>query len=212
MLRKLIVIAMGSWAATGVLAADLVQNGSFELPNVNATTTDGLPYYFYILTSGKPSDWSSSGSNVTMFDSRSGAWEAASGSQFVKLESFTSNEVFTNFSTLANQSYKVTFSYAPEPFSTGSQDAVRVLVDGIQQLSVDRASSTLSSLEWSSHSFVFEASGSTSELRFAGSGEIISRGGFIDSVSVTAVPEPSASILFLSGLALVTFVRRRKLV
>lgn len=74
-----------------------------------------------------------------------------------------------------------------------------------------QAGDNWSNLRWEPHSFLVQASASSSTLGFRSTSTYYPAAGpFVDAISVTAVPEPATLALWLAGLGLVAGVARRR--
>jgi hypothetical protein len=176
--------------------ADLVSDGGFESAKAGA--------YTGVIGDG----WIASQGEIGVLNNLFGDGTAHSGQQFADLDAgFVTNELSQTLSTVAGQSYLVSFWLSddtggnPLQVSFGSTS----LING--------TTPALGSGNYELLTFNVVATGSTSDLSFTSK---YSRGGVgavIDDVSVTttSVPEPTTWSMILGGFgALVCFGTRRK--
>lgn len=196
--------------------AELVANGSFELPEINASLTDGqnpVIYRYERINSTLLSGWTVEGTTIGLLDSVPGKWEADAGNQYINLESGFGAAISQSLSTSPGQQYRLSFAYAADPFASsgGSDDALHVFWDGMLVDSVDESDTTLSDLNWTTHTYFLTATQSTTVLRFADQAGVFFVGAYLDDVSVvSAVPVPSGLWLFGSGFAAIGALRGRR--
>jgi hypothetical protein len=210
------------WTATllvGLLAgeasANLLVNGSFEQPAIGSpfvvfnTATQGIPGW--TITNG---DVDINQNNLLGTD-----LVAETGEQWIDLNGFGRGIIAQFFATVPGQTYALQFFYADNPFSNGSGSqtgvektgafTVRDPLDGnviITQGGFSHSTTTGADADWTdSGILLFTAASTLTRLAFSGDVDSGSTGPFLDSVSVTAVPEPTTLALFglmLAGLAL----------
>ncbi len=92
-----------------------------------------------------------------------------------------------------------------DPFSTAAADVVRNLYDG-----VDTTTANPTFTHYSVDLTGVLTPGQTYQLRFAVANNLFVLNQGIDNVSLTAVPEPAAGLLLLSGSALLALADRRR--
>ncbi len=209
-LMKHLALAM-TLAFSAISSANLVVNGSFESPDVVATSDDGLGTYWYVRNGTSADGWTRSGSQWTWLDSRPGKWIASDGEQYTEVESGYAGSISQTIATWAGQSYRLTFDYAANPYlsSTNPDDSLRLYLNGSAFAYVDGSDSTTDDLDWTTYAYVFTASSTSTELRFQdGYTNFPYHGGFLDNVTMVAVPEPAT--LGVLGLGLVSLIRRRR--
>ena len=196
--------------------AELVANSSFELPDINASLTDGqnpIIYRYERINANLLSGWNVEGTSIGLLDSVPGKWEADAGNQYINLESGFGAAISQSLATSPGQQYRLSFAYAADPFASGgsSDDALHVFWDGVLVDSVDESDTTLSDLSWTTHTYFLTATQSTTALRFADQAGVSFVGAYLDNVSVvSAVPVPAGVWLFGPALAAIGALRRRR--
>ena len=146
---------------------------------------------------------------------------AQDGDWFVDLNGVLGpGSIQQTFDTVAGQWYRVDYWISGNAGPGGA-----TMADGAKSLQAAWNGSTAdsatyahqsgdnwSNLRWEAHSFLVQASGTSSTLGFQSTSTFYSDAGpFIDSISVTAVPEPATLALWLAGIGLVaSAVRRRR--
>lgn len=178
------------------IGPDLVTNGSFEEPFVSA------PYQVFTSIPG----WTSTiGAGIEIQTGPYGT--PHDGRQHVELDSFSSSNMFQDLSTLDAQPYLLEFAYSPRPGRSATDNAIDVFWAGELVTSLSVSGVGLSNTSWSIFSFNLVGASGTSRLEFVDVGTSNSYGGYIDGVSVRAVPEPSVAMLISLGLLGFGFLR-----
>ena len=206
-LKPLAVAAALSFLAMGA-HANLVQNGGFE--DIGSATLQ--PWGGYTYGAGFASvlpGWNVNFGNVDIVPaSFSFLQSAASGSNFLDLNGFTSGGISQTLATVAGQQYNLNFKYS----GNGAAAALMLLnpvgptpLTGQTFLSAAGGNP----VAWLDGAFTFTALSNTTLLSFnslnTGTGGLL-----LDSVSVTAVPEPGTYALMLAGLGVVGWLARRR--
>ncbi len=197
MKRYLIAAAMAvavGLAAAPASAASIV-NGSFELG-----TDPGPSFSTLAAGSSAITGWTIGGAGV---DYISGYWNASDGVRSIDLSALSAGGVSQNITTVAGQTYKVTFDMAGNPDGGVGNRIMVVTSNGfnpqINSFTVG-ASNTLSNMGWQSMSYMFTAGpGTITNIAFA-SNEYNAFGAALDNVSISsAVPEPSTWAMMILG-------------
>ncbi len=198
------VIFLAGIFSTGV-QANLIQNGSFEnVSGSNAIGNYGSASTWQIYSSIPEWDasrnmeiWTNNfivpayeGSNVLELNGHPGTGDGAFS-------------IFQSFATVMGQQYELSFAARKRQHSTEKFSvSVGTLYDDI----VSHELGT-----WTEFSYIFEATGTMSTLRFSSLDSIgDTTGNLLDDVSIASVPEPSIIALFAAGLFGLGFARRRK--
>ena len=197
-LAKQSVFASALLVLAGPTSANFIANGGFENPDV----AQGKWKYF--TDSGVPG-WN--GSNMEIWDDFNGV-TASEGEQFAELNAHPGDgnafSIYQDFTTVANQWYDLSFAYRAR---RNSNEAFSVSAGNFMQTLNDHGTGN-----WSAFSGSFQATGTTSRLKFTSvnpkTGTV---GNFLDGVSVTAkVPEPGTLALLGLGLAGLGVARSRR--
>lgn len=216
---KKLTLAIATFALTPTLyAANLVQNGSFETFNsgvANALCPGGAVQCAQF-NSGNTgiANWTISGANGV--DIVGSLWTAADQTNSLDLNSGGPGTISQTFTTVSNQLYSLTFSLGGNFFANPNPKTGTVSAGSLVNQSLSFTNASIYSfsdnpgpMNWISQSFNFTASGTSTTLTFTGTNSGAA-GLALDNIAVTAVPEPGAALLLLSGLGLVGFVARRR--
>ena len=163
---------------------------------------------------------SNSGSNPTSWLTGTGAVDQHTnvtplqdGKRYIDLDTGTKNKGYTNNSI--SQSFTgsglvtLSFWYAPNSSSTGTTNQVNFALDSFLTGSVLGGSSN--STGWQNYTAQVDLGAfGTKTLSFTAAGASDGIGGYIDNVSVTAVPEPESYAMLLAGLGLMGTIALRR--
>ena len=198
----LLVGAMVVFSVCPITNADLIVNGSFEVPQLTEawTNLDDIP------------GWIGGIGGVEVQADSEGSANAraiASGEQFVELDTYRNSSMFQHVPTNAGAVYELVFAYAPRnshrnrPIDSNDVE-VRWEGNRVALMSGPTSPELFSEETWTIHSFQVTATSNTgsSRLQFTALGTSDSAGGLIDRVCLTQIPEPSSMLLLtLVGLA-----------
>lgn len=220
---------MRSAILTTALAAALVTgaSASHAAPFSNGSLESTAPPFIETVSAFSTANgWSTGNVNIefvkTGYSNGSDTVGAAKdGDWFVDLNGTQGAGVIRQtFDTVAGQWYRVDYwiSGNAGPGGATMADGAKSLEARWNHVAADtatylhQAGDKWSNLRWEAHSFLAQASGSSSTLSFHSlSTTYPFAGPFIDSISVTAVPEPATLALWLAGFGLVAgAVRRRR--
>jgi hypothetical protein len=219
--RISIFIAGTLLLANSSIRADLIQNGSFENPDI------GNPFYLSA-TAGSTSiaGWSVSGSgDVALVDAAGTAATppgypsfapAQDGQNYLDLSGATNTAhatIFQDFQTVVGESYLLKFYIGASNQNTPGA-TINVALNGTGSLlNTYTAPTSTTVLNWGYRSVSFLADSTTTRLSFHDTSSTDDNTSFVDNVSVlVAVPEPStwagaAMVVVFSGFSL---IRRRQ--
>lgn len=183
-------------ASTTILAQSSFQNGSFDLPGLPGGSAGGIPSPGSTYLPG----WLSVlGYNGTFSEGIEYSPNRGQdpGGYCIELGFYDSiNAIQQTFETLPNQQYLVSFWLATDPWN-GPPARLRVAANGFStDYQAPPGSGNESALGWQQQSFSFMSDASRSTTLWFGN--LIGTPA-IDTISVTAVPEPSAWSVFLTG-------------
>ena len=177
------------------VSASLVSNGSFESP---IAPSGG----FQVFTSIP--GWTKNGGDND-FELWNGifGYTSADGLQHIELDSIDMQQILT---TIPGGTYSLKFAYAPRPDVVDNH--FQVFLDNTLLTDINVSGTGKTNLDWTYGSFIFDATSSSTTLRFVGLASNPKLGMLVDDISVTAVPAPASLWLFLCGL--IGFIVRLK--
>jgi len=188
--------------------ANLLTNGSFEDPSIGT---------WYLNETTSIPGWTVTTNNVDVVaQGYNGPSAAYDGQQYLDLVGYgsTGGIQSQSFATVAGQTYRLTFAYANNPWSTSTASANVRVQDGTSNTlllqEVTHSGSTTNTLGWSLFSQSFIADGTSATIRFdetvgGGNGGVM-----LDAVGVAAVPEPATWALMVLGFAGLGFMGYRQ--
>ena len=196
-MKFLVCIAiLGALSVIPVYPANIVVNGSFEMPDV-PTGSFGL--------FGSIPGWTlASGPSIEIQDRVAGT--PFQGNQFLELDSTGNSSVYQDLSTTPGL-YTLSFAFSPRPGVAAN--SMQVFWNGSPLTTINVTGTGLPDTSWTVYSFGVTATGSTTRLQFTGLGPSDSTGEYVDDVMVDNVPEPASMGLLLSGALLVAVLYTR---
>jgi hypothetical protein len=188
-LKRIALLALTLASLANIASADIVINGGFEDPVIPTGTFSYLPSI--------PGWTLASGPAIEIQNHVAGTPFA--GQQFVELDSSANGSMYQNLTTVAGQTYRLSFAYSPRPGVAESSNGIDIIWGGsdlgiIKQTGIGHADTV-----WGVRTFSLVATSSLTRLQFTAVGTSDSLGGYLDAVAVNAVPEPSS--LALCGIA-----------
>lgn len=194
--------------------ADIIVNGSFESPTVPVGSFTNFGAGSTAITG-----WTVVGIDsavVSSTFSQSGiTFNSQHGIQWIDLAGVTSNSMLSGVSqnviTTPGQIYRLSFCVGSTTDNTFFFPAtVDLSIDGGTRLSFTNPIAPNTHIDWRQFSHSFSASNPITNITFFNGGAANNFHTGLDSVSLTAVPEPSSAILTgIVGVAAMYFRRRR---
>jgi len=222
-LKKIFTSLVGLFLAITVIntaEANLINNGSFETPEIDGDEADANN----IINYGGGNSW-------TVFQSIDGGWTTIEG-QGIEIQENGTTGVSTSFGDqyveldshpapgdtrmgqdvgLTSGAYELSFYYSPRTNDQGGTNGIRYGYDDTM------LGSTVFSNGWVQYSSIFSVAEGIHNIWFESFGDpgtfdtdSNTVGGFIDNVELHSVPEPAAMILVGTGLIGVVGLSRRK--
>mgnify|MGYP001301561988 CR=1 FL=1 len=139
---------------------------------------------------------------------------AQSGNQYVELDSHYNSSMYQEISGLTvGGAYELSFWYHARTNNGYNDNGINVYwgdyLPGDVAVSID-GMKQVNTPGWIEQTVKLVASAETMFLMFAATGYSNSLGGFVDNVSLTAVPEPGTLALFGLGLMGLVLARRQQ--
>ncbi|MFT3989024.1 DUF642 domain-containing protein [Aestuariivirga sp.] len=210
-LKQIAFLVLALFAASGSAHANLISNGSFEtvdsrVGNLNGIALDQLATgnRWDIYTS-LPGGWTTVSGYHGIEVQNNTVTSAADGTKYLELESDGISSITQSFTATFTGKYLLQFFYQPRT-STAGDNLVHATIDGVTV----STSNGVASAGWSLVSVIVTLNAGTHTLGFDAIGAIDnSVGGFIDNVSITAVPLPPPALLLMSGIVGIGYLGRR---
>ena len=196
----LVGLVLTAAAGHALSSTNLVANGSFEAnvvssPFVNfSTTTQGI------------SNWIIGVGNVDLVGS---LWTAAGGVNSVDLSGTRKGEIHQTLSTVAGQTYQLSFALAGNFQGGPAIKGMSVNIGPNGLYTFDTTGKSAGNMGWTTYSKTFVAVSTATTLSFA-SNTSGAYGPVLDNVAVTAVPEPETFAMLLAGLGMMGMIARRR--
>lgn len=133
------------------------------------------------------------------------AGRAFSGANFVELDT-SANSSMSRVIDAGN--YILRYWYSDRPDVPARSNGISVLLNGVQSFTSVGGNGD-DQTDWRRQTFAFNVSAPTT-LTFAALGTSDSRGGYIDSVSLSAVPEPASWAMMIAGFGMMGFALRNR--
>jgi hypothetical protein len=208
-----LVVGAGCLLATLPSRANLINNGSFEVPVVPVGA-----YSDFASGSTAISGWTVVGSDVDVssgaFSQNGITFQAQSGVQWLDLTGTTSNStqngVTQTVATVVGQAYELDFYVGSATDGNYFFAAtVDLSIDGGARTSYFNPTAPTNAMDWALFSTRFVATGPSTTLTFYNGSPSGNYSSGLDNVSLTPVPEPARGLLLPAGLAVMAFVRLR---
>jgi MYXO-CTERM domain-containing protein len=195
------VFATVALAAIIPAHANLLIDGGFELPaiaNGSYITASSIPGW-----TGTP--------NIEVQNHVAGS--PFEGNQFVELDTDANSSMFQDFATVRGVAYTIHFDYSPRPGVSAASNGIELFWDDTLLAIVAMNGIGLGDTAWTGFDLTTVADGPVSRISFAAFGTSDGLGGYLDDVSVTAIPEPGTVEIFGLGLVMLAMLggtRRRE--
>lgn len=204
-MRNVIAAALLAAFTPGAVAAAPFINGGFEQgPAV------GAPGFTAVAGGDATSipGWTVFGDSI---DYIGGYWQPAAGVRSIDLNGAGQGGIRQTFDTVAGQSYLVTFALSGNPEGGPTVKTVLTTASGgaTQTSTFDTTGLSRANMGWRSYSYSFTAGGAMTTLSFA-SADAGAYGPALDSVNVSAIPEPAIWAMMLFGFFGLSFAVRRR--
>lgn len=209
------LLALSLGTAATAHATNLVDNGSFEEPNI------GTGYGTFNPTTGVPG-WQSNGSGIEIDYSALFGAPAYSGTQSLEVNAYYPENVYQTVTGLIpGETYLLSWAYGDRPDS-GDEEMQVYFGGDLVATDYDLLDGSNSALIWTYNSVIVTATSTSELLSFDGLDYVGTNGSYtdnggpsygneLDAVSlVAATPEPSTWVLMLSGIGLLAFAVLRK--
>lgn len=202
-MRSLIAAAAAALLLPATANAATVVNGDFETgPNPGSFTT--------VNAGGTIGAWTVLSGSVDYIGSY---WQPQGGARSVDLNGNNQGAIQQAIATVIGQAYEVTFWLAGNPDNGPQIKTIKVAAaNGNGMFTFDTFGVSRAAMGWQKYTFNFTANSASTLLSFA-SQDAGAYGAALDSVSISAVPEPATWAMMLLGLGFVGGAmrsRRRK--
>ena len=200
-----------AWALPLAAADAPFQNGSFETPTLGPGTAVSIN-----APGDAPTGWVPSGTlgNFALFHQSNPYLTAHTGSNSIGFggNGSTGAGINQTFDTVAGTPYLVSFFTSAQQLGAGPQSYLAQALSGVTVLG-SSTGAIPANVAWVMQSFSFVATGTSTRLRFTDTSDAaaaVSLNWALDSVTVTAVPEPGAFALMGAGLLALAWRRHQR--
>lgn len=199
-MRKYIIGALAlAFAGNAHAATNIVANGGFEDTIISGDTA-GSGYQQFNAVSNGISDWTVQTNSVDLITSPYRVYE---GSQALDLSGIANGTIFQTLNTVANQTYDLVFYFNHNGGETTT------LSGKVSVGSLTGSTFSHTGFGWTKFSSSFVASGND-VLTFSALDTVSNGGVILDSISVSAAPEPAAWLMMIAGFGIIGASLRRK--
>ena len=210
---RMALVCLSFWLAAGQVNADFIVNGSFENPPVSAGS-----FLNFNAGSTAITGWTVVGVDSALVSgsfSQSGiTFNAHSGAQWIDLAGQASNSSFSgvtqDVATVVGQSYLLSFFVgSAKDNSVFFPVTIDLSINNGARESFTNPNAPNNHLDWMGFTKSFTATSATTNITFFNGGLSNNYLSALDSVSMTAVPEPASGILLALPALIACRTRRR---
>lgn len=203
-----ILLAVTTMLITALPAqAVVLTNGSFEMG-----VFTGAPFETLAAGDTNITGWSIGGEGVDWIGS---FWQASDGGRSLDLSALGAGSIAQTLTTVANNTYRVTFDLSGNPIGAPPVKDVEVSINGVDGsfYGYSTGANSASNMNWLTYTYEFVATSTSSILAFTSQSDSAS-GPALDNVRIedlgTTVPEPATWASMILGLGFVGAVARRR--
>jgi len=189
----------------GAAQANLLVDGGFDNPTINP-----IPYPFYTNYGPANSDphyggtsfdnaWQITRGNVDLVQ-QLGGWSAspASSPYYLDLNGNAPGTIEQSFATVIGQQYSLNFWYSNNAGGSPNPDRATVTVAALSD-TIEHYGATSTNLNWTYYSNTFTATSALTMMSFSQVDNCCNGGILLDSINVSAVPEPASWMMMILG-------------
>jgi hypothetical protein len=202
-MRKLLV------AGTAVAAGLLIANSAFATVVLSSTfETPDVPTGGYGIFAAADGWTTLTGPGIEIQDHAAGDPAATGGNQFVELDSNSNSSMYYTIGSTGT--YDLSFLFSPRPGVGAASNIISVYLDAtLLNPPGSLTGGPLSGTDWNSYGAHFSAAAGQ-KLIFAAEGTSESLGGYVDNITLTAVPEPATWAMMIAGFGMAGMAIRRR--
>ena len=203
-MRKAIMagVAVAALAVAGsASAATIILQSTFESPVITS------PSYTIV---GSADGWTAGAgtAGIEIQNNVAGAPAPDGGAQFVELDSNSNSSMY--YTLAAGGSYTMSFLYSPRPNVGSASNGITLYVGGTELNPPGEITGVGgSSTNWALHTVNFTANAGD-QVMFWATGTSDSLGGYLDNITISAVPEPATWAMMIAGFGMAGAAIRRR--
>ena len=193
-------LAAAAIAAATAFAAVPAQAAVILFSDFDAINVSGAAPGFIIIPTA---DGWTGGAGGIEIQANNVAGVAFSGPNLVELDTFSNSSMFV---ALGAGAYKVSYWYSPRPNVGAGSNGIDLSIGNTVLDSVALAGG--GATQWQLRTVNFNTTGGN--LTFSALGTSDGLGGYLDSITISSVPEASTWAMLIAGFGLVGFAARRR--